>query len=218
MIGQLPEQTRPKVRNIVSHSARGTRHIGFGASLGNGSYQPPLGRVILVALGANLSGPWGSPTQSIRRAVEALERLGCEIVGQSPLYLSEPMGLKHQPPFVNGVVALRSPLAPHVLLRAMKHIERCAGRGRIRRQRPRTLDLDLLDYKGFTVRRDSVKRQRARPSLVLPHPEIAIRPFVVRPLMDIRPLWHHPGSGEPIGAVWRKLRLGAHGRIVRRIG
>ena len=205
------------MRNIVSHSARGTQHIGAGASLGNGSYQPPLGRVILVGLGANLNGPWGTPTQSIRRATEALASLGCEIVGQSPLYLSEPIGLKHQPPFVNGVVALRSPKAPHVLLRAMRRIERCAGRGRIRRQQPRTLDLDLLDYKGFTVRRNSAKRPRTRPSLVLPHPEITMRPFVVRPLMDIRPLWHHPGSGEPIGVTWRKLRLGVHGRIVRRI-
>lgn len=202
----------------MSRSARGTQHIGVDADLGNGSYQPPLGRVILVGLGANLTGPWGTPVQSIRRAVEALARLGCQIVDQSPLYLSEPMGLKHQPPFVNGVVALRSPLAPHVLLRGMKRIERQAGRGRIRRQQPRTLDLDLLDHKGLKRRWNPAKSGRAKPPLVLPHPEIAMRPFVVRPMMDIRPLWHHPASGEPIGALWRKIRRGAQGRILQRIG
>ena len=205
------------MRNIVSHPAQGTQHIGAVAGLGNGSSHLQLGRLILIGLGANLNGPWGAPAQTIRRAVEALAGLGCEIVELSPLYLSDPMGLKHQPPFVNGVVALHSTLAPNVLLRELKRIERCAGRGRIRRQQPRTLDLDLLDHKGLTVQPVSEKRRHARPPLVLPHPEIAMRPFVLRPMMDIRPLWHHPASGEPIGAMWRRLRLSAQGRILRRI-
>lgn len=138
-----------------------------------------------VALGSNL----GDPRRQVLDASDALARLpGSRLVACSRLYRTAPWGVLDQPAFVNAAVELETSLEPHDLLDALLAIERAAGRVREgERWGPRTLDLDLLHMEG--VRLDDDR-------LVLPHPRIAQRAFVLLPLNDIAPGLDLPGQGR----------------------
>ena len=129
-----------------------------------------------IGLGSNLADP---PTQ-VRTAIDALAALtGCTLCRCSSFYATAPLGPMPQPEYVNAVVSLTTRLSPLELLAALQGIERDHGRVRDgNRWGPRTLDLDLLMYGGLQIR---------CPELVLPHPEIANRAFVLVPLAEIAP-------------------------------
>ena len=140
--------------------------------------------MILVALGSNRSGPWGSPRQTLTRAMAELDSNGMKLVSASRLLMSAPFGRVNQSPFVNAVAQITTQLPPQALMRALHTIERSAGRRRTSRWGPRTLDLDLLDYHGLILRQPS--------QLILPHPGIADRIFVLKPIAELAPRWVHP--------------------------
>jgi 2-amino-4-hydroxy-6-hydroxymethyldihydropteridine diphosphokinase len=127
-----------------------------------------------VGLGSNL----GDPADQVRRALDSLDALPeSHVVRRSRLYRSAPWGLLEQPSFVNAVAELSTSLAPRALLDALLEIE--LGQGRRRdgeRWGPRTIDLDLLCYDDVEI---------SEPGLVLPHPHIAERAFVLVPLAEI---------------------------------
>jgi len=146
--------------------------------------------MILVALGANMAGPWGTPRQAVERALRELDRNGLKLVSASRLVETRPFGRPNQPNFVNAVAAIETRLPPQALLTRLHAIERAAGRRRTIRWGPRTLDLDILDYHGLVLR--GAPRHAARSGLILPHPGIAERIFVLGPLSEIAPRWRHP--------------------------
>ena len=154
--------------------------------------------MILVALGANLQGPWGNPRETVLRAITELDRGASRIIAASPLIVTAPFGRLNQPPFVNAAVRLETHLSPEALMRRLHAIERQAGRRRTIRWGPRTLDLDLIDYHG-TI------RQAHGKGLVLPHPGIAERAFVLEPIDSIAPLWRHPVSRLTAREMLRRL-------------
>jgi 2-amino-4-hydroxy-6-hydroxymethyldihydropteridine diphosphokinase len=139
-----------------------------------------------VALGSNL----GNPVQTVEDAIDAMAALrGSLLKAISSLYRTAPVGLKHQPDFINAVVAIDTRLAPHDLLAELFALE--ARFGRVRepgsvRNAPRTLDLDLLLH-GEAVQDD--------PDLILPHPRMHERAFVLAPLAEIAPNLVIPGRG-----------------------
>lgn len=134
-----------------------------------------------VALGANL----GDPIATVKAAIGALRALpDTEFVAASSLYRTAPVGLKHQPDFINAVVELIAGLPAPTLLNSLFAIEEDFGRLRSVRNAPRTLDLDLLLY-GNSVSRD--------PLLTLPHPRLHERAFVLAPLAEIAPRLMIPG-------------------------
>jgi len=140
-----------------------------------------------VALGSNL----GHPRRRLARALRALALLPrTRLVAASGNYLSAPLGAAEpQPDYVNAVAMLRTALAPSALLRQLFAVERRHGRRRPpggRRNAPRVLDLDLLLYG---------RRRVSQSRLVLPHPRMHERAFVVRPLLDIAPAVTIPGRG-----------------------
>jgi 2-amino-4-hydroxy-6-hydroxymethyldihydropteridine diphosphokinase len=96
----------------------------------------------------------------------------------SSVWLTEPVGVREQPPFYNAVVAGRSDLEPRALLDALIAIEEGMGRRRTLPMGPRTIDLDLLLYDDVEVE---------EPGLVVPHPRMATRRFVLAPLAEIAP-------------------------------
>ena len=100
-------------------------------------------------------------------------------------------GVTDQPPFLNAAAMITTGLAPHALLRAVKHIERAAGRTAGPRWGPRPLDIDLLLYDDQRVN---------TPDLIIPHPRLAERRFVLAPLQDLRPDWHD-ATGRPLAAL-----------------
>jgi 2-amino-4-hydroxy-6-hydroxymethyldihydropteridine diphosphokinase len=153
--------------------------------------------MILVALGSNKPGPWGSPSQTVERAVAALDRGPLRLVKASRLMVSAPFGRVNQAPFVNAVAVIASHLPPEVLMRRLHAIEREAGRRRAVRWGPRSLDLDLVDYHGL--------RRPASSLLRLPHPGIAERIFVLQPIAEIAPRWRHPVLHRTAGELLRNL-------------
>lgn len=137
-----------------------------------------------IALGSNLPGPDGTRESNLDRAVSALNSLG-EVAARSRWYDTEPEGYTEQPRFLNGAVLLDTALSPQELLSALLRIEIECGRDRSHgiAEGPRTLDLDLLLYD------DSLLHEH---ELVVPHPAMHERRFVLEPLAEIAPEWVHP--------------------------
>ena len=141
-----------------------------------------------VALGSNL----GNPVQTIEDAIDAMAALrGSLLMAISSLYRTAPVGLKHQPDFINAVVALDTRLGPRELLEELFALEARFGRERSVKNAPRTLDLDLLLH-GDAIIND--------PALTLPHPRMHERAFVLAPLAEIAPSLVIPGRG-PVAAL-----------------
>jgi 2-amino-4-hydroxy-6-hydroxymethyldihydropteridine diphosphokinase len=103
------------------------------------------------------------------------------------------MGSVRQPPYLNMVIGVRGNAGPFALLRALKRLEAAAGRRRRGHWRPRPLDLDVLDHGGRVLGRPTARRVDGR--LVLPHPEMHKRGFVLVPLAATAPEWRHPRLG-----------------------
>lgn len=136
-----------------------------------------------VGLGSNLD----DPIAQVERAMAALDGLPhSRVRARSRLYLSPPMGPSDQPDYVNAVAELETRLAPLALLEALHEIEQAQGRVRTRHWGERVIDLDLLLY--AELRLDSA-------ALQLPHPGIAARAFVLRPLAELAPEVQIPGQG-----------------------
>ena len=156
-----------------------------------------------VALGSNL----GDREAHLASAVAALRRSrGVRSVELSPVYETEPVGPPPQGRYLNAVARLLTALGPRALLLRLLEIEREAGRERGPvRDRPRTLDLDLLLYGTCTV---------ALPDLEVPHPRLHERAFVLAPLRDLAPDLVHPVLGETVRAL--ADRVGRCG-VVRRV-
>lgn len=183
------------------------------------SLQLPARGKVLVALGANCPGPWGTAADTIAHALGEIERAGGDIVAASPLYETAAVGSARQPPYVNAVVLLDTSLPPDALLRALKSIERRAGRRGGRPWGPRTLDIDIVDYAGLVRHwrsgRAAATAPGARP-LILPHPLAHVRPFVLKPLIDIAPNWRHPALKRSVRELWPKAARKREGRVLKR--
>jgi 2-amino-4-hydroxy-6-hydroxymethyldihydropteridine diphosphokinase len=150
-----------------------------------------------IALGSNL----GDPRQQVLDAMDALQRLpDSRVLQRSRLYRTPPWGVLDQPDFINAVVAIDTGLSPHALLDALHAIEQQAGRVRLERNGPRTLDLDLLYMDGVRIN---------DAQLTVPHPRIAERAFVLLPLADVA-----PELQLPAGTVAELLaRIDIHGCV-----
>ena len=136
-----------------------------------------------IGLGSNMEDPRGQ----VQTAMDELDALPqSRLTGRSSLYRSAPLGPQDQPDFINAVAKLETRLEPADLLARIQGIEQRHGRRRDRRWGPRTLDLDLLLYGDMTI---------DQPGLTVPHPGIAARNFVLRPLIEIDPAVVIPGRG-----------------------
>jgi len=144
--------------------------------------------MIVIALGANLPSRAGSPRQTLLSASDALTPFGVHITALSSFYASEAWPDPKDPPFVNAVALVETELAPAALMAALHKAETLFGRKRSKKNAPRPLDLDLIDY-------DS---RVAKGPPVLPHPRMRSRAFVLVPLADVAPGWRHPISGETV--------------------
>ncbi len=153
--------------------------------------------MILIAIGSNISGPWGTPQQCVKRALQALNHDGLKLVDSSRLFLTAPFGKPNQPSFVNAVARIETHLPPLALLQKLHAIERLAGRRRAVRWGPRTLDLDIIDYHGLI---------KASGKLILPHPGIAERIFVLKPIAELTKQWRHPATHLSAQSMLRKLK------------
>jgi 2-amino-4-hydroxy-6-hydroxymethyldihydropteridine diphosphokinase len=154
---------------------------------------------IFIGAGANLAHPiHGAPRQALEAAFAELGRRGVSVVRISPWYRTAPVPASDQPWYVNVVVEVVTKLAPDPLLSVLHAVEQAFGRVRTVANAARLIDLDLLDYQGKTAAGGPGRA-------ILPHPRMAGRAFVLRPLADLMPAWRHPVSGTPIQALLAAL-------------
>jgi 2-amino-4-hydroxy-6-hydroxymethyldihydropteridine diphosphokinase len=131
----------------------------------------------LLALGGNV----GDVRETLDRALHMLcDGADVRLVARSSDYATPPWGVEDQPSFINCCVAVATDLSPRALLARAQAVERALGRDRAREQRwgPRTLDIDLLAYDDLALE---------EPDLMLPHPRLFERAFVLVPLAEIAP-------------------------------
>ena len=143
--------------------------------------------MILIGIGGNLeSARFGPPRDTLSAALAALTAARIRILTRSGWYRTEPVPRSNQPWFLNTVVSLATEFAAKDLLMVLQDTERQFGRVRGERNGPRILDLDILDYQGEVTN---------AVSLVLPHPRLHERRFVLMPIAEIAPDWRHPILG-----------------------
>ncbi|WCL55737.1 2-amino-4-hydroxy-6-hydroxymethyldihydropteridine diphosphokinase [Gimibacter soli] len=164
---------------------------------------------ILIGLGGNLPSGAGAPIDTLRAALRELQERGLTLKAVSRAYCTTPVPPSGQPDFVNAVAAFETTLSPDECLDILKTVETALGRQRGERWSARTLDLDLLAA-GDTVAPDATTWRHlafeadpmaVHEPLVLPHPRLHGRGFVLMPLMDIAPGWLHPVTGETVAAM-----------------
>ncbi len=129
----------------------------------------------VLGLGSNMF----HPAIQIKQAIQQINKLrSCQVLKVSSFYLNPPVGPQFQPDFVNAVVILKTRLSPLLLLRKLQGIEHRHHRKRRKYWGPRTLDIDILLYKN---------KRLAHKKLVIPHPLMLQRAFVMWPLYEIAP-------------------------------
>ena len=157
--------------------------------------------MILVGLGANLPHPrYPTLPETLQAALHALDEAGIRTVRRSRWYRTAPVPVSDQPWFVNGVALVATALAPADLLAVLHQVEAAFGRRRDRPRAPRLLDLDLLAFGARVI------AERARPGgLILPHPRLHERAFVLVPLAELVPDWRHPVLGVGVATLIERL-------------
>ena len=145
--------------------------------------RPPI--TAFIALGANL----GDREQNIRAALERLGAAGDVVIRRVSSFLENPAvgGPPGSPPFLNAVAEIETTLSPRELLNRLLEVERTLGRRRDIKWAPRQIDLDLLLYGDVVL---------DEPDLVVPHPRMHERQFVLEPLAEIAAQHIHPISGK----------------------
>ena len=149
---------------------------------------------VFIALGSNL----GDREANLREAQAAIAS-AVAILARSSVHETRPQYVVDQPPFLNMVLRGTTSLEPEALLSFLQKIEKNLGRKPSRRFGPRLIDLDIL-YHGDKISNDQ--------HLVLPHPRIAERDFVLLPMAEIAPERRHPVTGKTTAEMLEALRSG----------
>jgi 2-amino-4-hydroxy-6-hydroxymethyldihydropteridine diphosphokinase len=158
-----------------------------------------------IGMGGNVASWAGTPEATLTAAALRLESLG-RVVRRSSLYSTKPVGFAAQPRFVNAVVALETELGPRALLRGLLGIEQEFGRDRAAgiANGPRTLDLDILLFDD---------QQISEEGLVIPHPRMAERTFVLIPFCEIAPQIVNASSRKTVSQLLHCLSPGLGSQI-----
>lgn len=137
-----------------------------------------MAHIVYIALGSNL----GERLENLHAAMHSLAS-SVQVLEKSQIYETEPWGFADQPAFLNMVFSAKTDLNPHDLLAHLKKNEETLGRLPTFRNGPRLIDMDMLFYDNLVLE---------TPELVIPHPRLHERAFVLVPLLDIAPHFIHP--------------------------
>ncbi len=161
------------------------------------------GEVVLIAVGANLASPFGPAALGVGLAMARVEGALGPITGKSRLYRTPCFPAGAGPDYVNAALGLRTVVPVRKVLETLHQIEAEFSRERLERWGARTMDLDLLAC-GLQILPDpathatwrqlspAAQRGAVPDTLVLPHPRLQDRAFVLVPLLEVAPGWRHP--------------------------
>ena len=146
--------------------------------------------VVYLSLGSNM----GKKEDQITAAISRISKIS-KVTKVSSLYLTEPVGVSDQDWFLNCVIEVETDVEPKALLSSLKSIERKLGRTKTMKNGPRSIDIDILFYGNEVVQ---------TKSLVIPHPLLQERLFVLQPLMDLNPCFMHPVLQKTIQELYEE--------------
>jgi 2-amino-4-hydroxy-6-hydroxymethyldihydropteridine diphosphokinase len=163
----------------------------------------------IIALGSNQNRDAETPKMVLGHCLNLLNRESITISSTSRFYSTPAFPVGSGPNFVNAVALLQTRLSPIDLLTYLHEIEQKLGRTRNARWEQRVIDVDLISYDNMVLPNIEVysnwanlslerQKKEAPNELILPHPRIADRPFVLVPLRDVAPDWVHPVTGRSV--------------------
>ncbi len=175
-----------------------------------------MSRYGLIALGGNLPSKFGTPKQTIYQSIKVLSGNKLHLCAISRFFQTPCFPAGAGPDFVNAAIAIHTELNPRDLLSHLHAIEADFGRERITRWGTRPLDIDLIAMDDMVLP-DATEQSRWRAldletqattapeQLILPHPRLQDRAFVLAPLLDIAPHWRHPLIGLTVAEMFAQL-------------
>ena len=164
--------------------------------------------MIYLNIGSNLPLEEGARESNILKAINYLKKLNLNLIEISSFYETPSYPNYSDPKFINICVKLESNFNASELLNEIKKIEKKLGRTRIKKNEPRTCDIDIIDFNGEIIKNDE---------LVTPHPRLHLRNFVIYPLKEIEPNWLHPIFNKNIDSFFQELDKNSHNEITRLI-
>jgi 2-amino-4-hydroxy-6-hydroxymethyldihydropteridine diphosphokinase len=160
-------------------------------------------KTAFIGIGSNMSDPH-------RNCLDAVDRIGridnCEIISESSLYLTAPVGVQDQEWYINSAVSITTGLSAQDLMKRLLEIEADMGRVRTTKWGPRVIDLDILLF-GQDIIDDILVK--------VPHPMMHLRKFVMAPMAELAPDLIHPGLGKTIMELLKEIP--DDGQIVKRL-
>ena len=172
----------------------------------------------LISYGANIAGPFGNPKETLSVVLDELERQKLEIIQNSGLYSSLAFPDPQEPKYLNGCLELDAKCSVKDLLVQLKQIEIKMGRRKSSRWSSRICDLDILSCGKMVLPSKDIfyqwckmpikKQMMTKPSqLLLPHPRLQDRAFVLMPLMEVAPSWIHPVFNLSVREMYDSLPI-----------
>ena len=157
--------------------------------------------MIYLGIGSNLSSRFGNRFTNINLAVSYLKEKKVNLIKKSSFYESFSYPNKDNPKFINIVIAVKTTLSPCDLMKTLLSIEEKLGRKRLKKNDPRTCDIDIIDYKNKII-----NSKFNNYELEIPHQSLDTRNFVLFPLKEICPNWIHPVNKRSIDVLIHNLK------------
>lgn len=162
--------------------------------------------MIFLNIGSNLSSKFGNRFSNINKSLNLLENSNIKVLKKSSFFETPSYPNKKNPKFINISIEVDFNLSPILLLKKIELIEKKMDRKRIKKNEPRTCDIDIIDFHGIILNTKNI---------VLPHPRAHLRNFVLYPLIEICPYWKHPKLNKKITFLIKSLNIKSSNEITR---
>ena len=150
--------------------------------------------IVYIGIGSNIEEKRNNCLKAVSLILQLREN---QLISQSSFYATQPWGKSDQDWFLNSVIKIKTSLLPQDLLSALQEIEKKAGRKKTVKWGPRVIDLDILIFNEKIIK---------TPDLIIPHPFLHQRKFVLMPLNEIAPALIHPVLKKPISELLEGLK------------
>ena len=157
--------------------------------------------MIFLGIGSNLKSSFGDRFRNIELAINYIKKNDIKLVKKSSFYETLSYPDKSKPKFINIVVSIETKLSPVDLMNFLISVEEKLERKRLKKNDPRTCDIDIIDYNGTVSDIKTLKMQ-----INLPHKDMDTRNFVLYPLKEISPNWIHPKTKKKIDVLIENLK------------